>query len=697
MIIKAEDVSTTFYLHQAECGEGALGAEGAQASQECLKHTYQLCHFHDLKAWSVSLPYIFLIGCRPNSFVAMFMPRRRITSLVLASILVLGIWYLYSLQEVAFNATKVKTRPGYRAKGKSSVSSSTSYGYNDVSSNVSIDDNSSEVVGPPPRFTKGQHTFGTRKFFEQNPVKDYKYFSKGLPYKLAQVQHDFGPETDEAKATRLQRLGAVKSSFEHSWAGYKAHAWMKDELSPLDGGGVQAFGGWAATLVDTLDTLWIMGMKDEFDEAVEAAKDIDFNSTSEGMLNIFETTIRYLGGFLGAYDLTGGTYPVLLQKATEVGDLLYCAFDTPNRMPVTRWKWKDALEGAQQTAGTATLIAEIGSLTLEFTRLSQLTGNLKYYDAVKRILDEFEKSQSYTSLPGLWPTLMNAKTMTFQDNSYTLGSMADSWYEYLPKQHMLIGGRDDEDQLKNMYDLAMTTAINNIFYQPMVPDNKDILMSGAVTVDSTGGIRLSPQGQHLGCYTGGMVGIGAKIFDKSEHMNTARKLVDGCIWAYDNMPSGIMPELFFMVPCQMNSDCQWDEKKWEAAVLERAKGKQEQGDKTMTDAQLLNDTIYQNKVPKGFSEIWDARYLLRPEAIESVFVHYRLTGDADLPDSAWRMFSNIERNTRTEFGNAMISDVRIDISAKQNKMESFWTAETLKYFYLIFSEPNVVSLDEYVL
>lgn len=634
----------------------------------------------------------------------MFMPRRRITSLVLASILFLGVWYLYSLQEVAFNVTRLKNRPSFRTKGKSN---SASYGYNDVPSNTSIDERPSpegatdqeppEVEGLPQRFTKGQHNFGTRKFFEQNPVKNYKYFSKGLPYHLSQIQHDFDAETDEAKTTRLQRLGAVKSSFEHSWAGYKAHAWMKDELSPLDGGSVQGFGGWAATLVDTLDTLWIMGMREEFDEAVDAAKDIDFNSTSESMLNLFETTIRYLGGFLGAYDLTHGTYPVLLQKATEVGDLLYCAFDTPNRMPVTRWSWREALEGAQQTAGTATLIAEIGSLTLEFTRLSQLTGNLKYYDAVKRILDEFEKYQSKTSLPGLWPTLMNAKDITFQDNAYTLGSMADSWYEYLPKQHMLIGGRDDDDQLKNMYDLAMTAAINNIFFQPMVPDNKDILMSGAVTVDSNSRTRLSPQGQHLGCYTGGMVGIGAKLFDKPEQMNTARKLVDGCIWAYDNMPSGIMPEQFFMVPCEMNSDCQWDEREWESAVLERAKGKQDEGDITKTDAQLLNHTVYQNKVPKGFSEIWDARYLLRPEAIESVFVLYRLTGDAYLLDSAWRMFSNIERNTRTEFGNAMISDVRVDKSAKQNKMESFWMAETLKYFYLIFSEPSVVSLDEYVL
>ena len=563
------------------------------------------------------------------------------------------------------------------------------------SSQEAPDPDSPESEGPASRFTKGQHTFGTRKFFEQNPVTSYKYFSKGLPYKLEQLQHDFDTESDEAKATRLQRLAAVKSSFEHSWAGYKAHAWMQDELSPLDGGSAQAFGGWAATLVDTLDTLWIMGMKDEFDEAVDAAKDIDFNSTSESMLNVFETTIRYLGGFLGAYDLTGGKYPVLLQKATEVGDLLYCAFDTPNRMPVTKWYWQQALEGAQQTAGTATLIAEIGSLTLEFTRLSQLTGNLKYYDAVKRILDEFEKSQSDTSLPGLWPTIMNAHDVTFQDNSYTLSSMADSWYEYLPKQHILLGGRDDEDQLKNMYDFAMTTAINNIFFQPMVPDNKDILVSGAVTVDSNTRTRLSPEGQHLGCYAGGMVAIGAKIFDKSEQMNTARKLVDGCIWAYDNMPSGIMPEQFFMVPCEMNSDCQWDEKKWEAAVLERAQAGED--DSPRNDAQLLNRTIREKMLPKGFSEILDSRYLLRPEAIESVFVLYRMTGETDLLDSAWRMFTNIERNTRTEYGNAMISDVKVDRSAKENKMESFWMAETLKYFYLIFSEPNVVSLDEYVL
>ena len=55
-------------------------------------------------------------------------------------------------------------------------------------------------------------------------------------------------------------------------------------------------------------------------------------------LMFFGTTIRYLGGFLSTYDLNGNS--VLLHKALELGEMLYVAFDTPNRMPITRWKWE---------------------------------------------------------------------------------------------------------------------------------------------------------------------------------------------------------------------------------------------------------------------------------------------------------------------------------------------------------------------
>lgn len=237
-------------------------------------------------------------------------------------------------------------------------------------------------------------------------------------------------EAASARKVRETRLAAVKDSFLHSWNGYKKNAWLHDEVQPLTGKGHDPFGGWAATLVDALDTLWIMDMKDEFKEAVSACEKIDFTTTEADSINVFETTIRYLGGFLAAYELSGKQYPTLLKKAVEVGELLMCAFDTPNRMPIARWSWKDYAEGAGQTAPQQVLVSELGSLSLEFTKLSQLTRDMKYYDAVQRVSDAFEKSQDTTRLPGMWPVVVNALKPAFDsDNFFTLGGMSDSLYE----------------------------------------------------------------------------------------------------------------------------------------------------------------------------------------------------------------------------------------------------------------------------
>jgi mannosyl-oligosaccharide alpha-1,2-mannosidase len=109
--------------------------------------------------------------------------------------------------------------------------------------------------------------------------------------------------------------------------------------------------------------------------------------------------------------------------------MLYEAFDTPNRMPITRWE----KTGVEVASGN-TLVAELGSLSLEFTRLSQLTGEPKFFDAVQRITNEFDKQQNYTRLPGMWPVNVNAREVEFrQDTSFTLGGTSDSVYEYLAK------------------------------------------------------------------------------------------------------------------------------------------------------------------------------------------------------------------------------------------------------------------------
>jgi mannosyl-oligosaccharide alpha-1,2-mannosidase len=64
------------------------------------------------------------------------------------------------------------------------------------------------------------------------------------------------------------------------------------------------------------------------------------------------------------------------------------------------------------------------------------------------------------------------------------------------------------------------------------------------------------------------------------------------------------------------------------------------------------------------------------------------------------MFEAINNATMAEFAHSAIADVTVSEGRETQKLdqcESFWMAETLKYFYLIFSEPNLVSLDEYVL
>lgn len=176
------------------------------------------------------------------------------------------------------------------------------------------------------------------KLPENFPVTSFKPLPTVVPAKLPVIQYSFDDETPTENIRRGQRTKAVRENFKHAWEGYKTYAWLKDEVTPISGQHMSTFNGWAATLVDTLDTLWIMGLHQEFEEAVKAVESIDFTMSANSMVNVFETTIRYLGGLLGAYDISGGKYPSLVQKASDIGEILYAAFDTPNRMPVTRWE-----------------------------------------------------------------------------------------------------------------------------------------------------------------------------------------------------------------------------------------------------------------------------------------------------------------------------------------------------------------------
>ena len=292
-------------------------------------------------------------------------------------------------------------------------------------------------VRPVPE--NGEFTWATRH--QNYPVTEMYQLPSLPPVQIPQIQANFGPETARQERERKSRQLAVKESFLHSWKGYKDHAWLQDEVTPVAGGSRHSF-GWATTLIDSLDTLWIMGERKEFEEAIYALrKGIDLTSIEADTRSVFETTIRHFGGLLAAYDVSRGKYPILLDMAVEMGDMLYAAFDTPNRMPVNWWRWESAKANAPQMASSATSIAELGSLTLEFTRLSQLTQDPKFFDAVQRITDELERSQDSTRLPGMWPLMNDAGNLLFGiDNRFSLGALSDSTYEYLPKVRFTLHG-----------------------------------------------------------------------------------------------------------------------------------------------------------------------------------------------------------------------------------------------------------------
>lgn len=172
------------------------------------------------------------------------------------------------------------------------------------------------------------------------PSKSIITLPTGKSKDIPKIQHEFGKETEDDKALRLYRLDIIKEAFSHAWSGYVEHAWLEDELSPVSGKSRNPFAGWGATLVDALDTLWIMGMTEEFERAVEGIKTIDFTTSPRPDIPVFETTIRYLGGLLAAYDISEKKYKTLLDKAVELADILMSVFDTPNRMPVTYYYWK---------------------------------------------------------------------------------------------------------------------------------------------------------------------------------------------------------------------------------------------------------------------------------------------------------------------------------------------------------------------
>ena len=252
---------------------------------------------------------------------------------------------------------------------------------------------------------------------------------------LAQVMLpsvSFVPATIAEKKDPALMAELVKQEFLHAWKGYEQYAWGADELRPL----TKKPYNWhqdslAMTPVDALDTLLIMGLKDEANKTREYIVH-NLNLDADVMVSCLETNIRLLGGLLSSYELTHDRR--LLALAEDLGMRLLPAFDSPTGIP---YRYVNLQNGAVFDENTNP--SEAGTFLLEFGTLSRLTGEPIFYERAKRAVVEIFKRRSPIGLVG---QSINVETGKWTREQSYIGGGIDSYYEYLLKGWLLFGDRD---------------------------------------------------------------------------------------------------------------------------------------------------------------------------------------------------------------------------------------------------------------
>jgi len=224
----------------------------------------------------------------------------------------------------------------------------------------------------------------------------------------------------------------VVQAFEHAWEGYKTFAWRHDQLRPL----TRSYRDWhdaslMMTPLDAFDTMVLMGLDEQAREAKQLVMD-SLTFDHDFSVQVFEITIRVLGGLITAYQLDGDRR--FLELATDLGDRLLPAFDSPTGMPYVRVNLRSG-----ETEWQVNNPAEIGTLMLEFGALSKLTGNPIYYDTAKRAISVLFEQRSAIGLVG---TTIDVTSSEWQNTDSHVSGMIDSYYEYLLKSWLLF---EDED------------------------------------------------------------------------------------------------------------------------------------------------------------------------------------------------------------------------------------------------------------
>lgn len=315
---------------------------------------------------------------------------------------------------------------------------------------------------------------------------------------------------EEAELSRRWVLQMMR----HAWRNYERHAWGADEILPLTGKGIDNWGTLGQSLVDSLDTLYIMGLHDEFNRALHWVE-TSLNFNKDLNVNLFETSIRQFGGLLSAFALSGKRK--LLDKAKDLGKRLKRAFEVPHEStePVKpammksslndgvlemmkQWgfseqdllsnlevynkahgigKHKGKRKGKNKAAkkekglpppflpysdinlltGEGQSLAAFVSLAeaytpVEWKALAMLTGNCSHVEDVDRVLSVVNHTTQLME-QGVAPIMLSQDGKAFgsPENRISMGSRGDSFYEYLLKDWIMTG-KESGTLARRLYD-----------------------------------------------------------------------------------------------------------------------------------------------------------------------------------------------------------------------------------------------------
>ncbi|DBA98648.1 hypothetical protein WJX77_007859 [Trebouxia sp. C0004] len=453
---------------------------------------------------------------------------------------------------------------------------------------------------------------------------------------------DLGCITDTA--ARQQK---VREGMQWAWRGYREFAWGEDELLPHSHTSHRWF-GLGLTLVDSLDTLHIMGLEEELSDArgwVARNLMLDQDTT----VNLFETTIRILGGLLSAFYLTGGDR-IYLYKAVELGMRMTPGFHSPSGMP-----WSDVnlqkLEGTPPAWSASSSLSEVTSLTLEFFTLGSAMGHPDLGKLAREVVAKVGKSGDCEE--GVCPVWVNPHSGEVHGDKLSLGSRGDSYYEYLLK-HWILTGKTDDALLKQ-YKQAMK-GVRGLLLQRTSPGPEGLTY---IAERRRRKGPLEPKMDHLVCFLPGLLALGhfhgvntGSRYDSND-LELAEELMLTCYEMYRRIPTGLSPEIVFFTQHDRGDDYP----------------KQHHMDVGGGDFMVKRQ---------------DSHNLLRPETVESLFLLHQVTGDPQYQDWGWHIFRAFEKFSKVKSGGYTNLDSVLSVPPPhRDKMESFWSGEALKYLYLL--------------